>query len=251
MSTIVRKEQRLKTFPAWHRLLFRSADIASKDGLLSHPKDTVRLLGARQWMLTERGIDKALKLSGIPIEQKSELPVVTYEVERVKKEIEAGKRQKDYDPIDNRKKPKAITRESLLRRRGFRQAVIETYDYSCSICGLKVSSPKSLLWEVEAAHIVPHRLSGKDDIWNGIALCHFHHWCFDVGWFALTPDYAIEVNSRLSELPVDYGVMRELDILRGSIKSNQKISLPRRQNDYPHENAILWHRKNIFMKGAV
>ncbi len=38
---------------------------------------------------------------------------------------------------------------------------------------------------------------GKDDIWNGIALCHLHHWAFDVGWFALLNDYNIQLSTKL------------------------------------------------------
>lgn len=246
MQTIVKKEGRIKTFPAWHRLLFRAADIAAKQKLLSHPKDTLRLTGRREWMLTEKGIDEALHLSKIPIASKQDLPVVTYEVQKIKNSLEKAERIKNYNPVDTNKKTKTINKESLLRKRGFRQAIIQAYDYGCCICGLKVASPDSLIWEVEAAHIVPNRFHGKDDIWNGMALCRFHHWAFDVGWFTLRNDFTIEVNEKIHKIQTDYGFMDKFDILRQSIKSDQLIRLPIKSTIYPHENSIAWHRNNIF-----
>jgi putative restriction endonuclease len=112
---------------------------------------------------------------------------------------------------------------------------------------MKLNSPDTMQWEVEAAHIVPNRFYGKDDIWNGIALCHFHHWSFDVGWFTLRNDFTIEVNDRIEEIPNEHGYMNNFDILRQSLKSNKPIALPKRSSIFPHENAISWHRNNIFL----
>jgi hypothetical protein len=248
METIVRKEGRLKRWPAWNRLLYRAADSAAKQGLLARPKETLRLTGVREWMLTERGIDQALKILRVPAEKKEELPVVTYEVQRMKHRLENAERTGDYTPVDTHKKSRKITRESLLRNRGFRQAIAQAYDYSCCICGLKVSSPDSMTWEVEAAHIVPHRFFGKDDIWNGLALCRFHHWSFDVGWFTLRRDFTVEVSDKIVTVPSDYGVMGSFDILRQGVKENQLIRLPQRNALFPHENSISWHRQNIFLR---
>jgi hypothetical protein len=247
MQTIVRKEGRVKTFPAWHRLLFRSADIAAKKKLLTHPKDTLKLTGKREWMLTEKGIDEALHYSNLPITQKEELPVVTYEVQKIKNSLEKAERIKNYDPVDANKKAKLTVRESLIRTRGFRQAIIQAYDYECCICGLKIASPDSLTWEVEAAHIVPHRFNGKDDIWNGIALCRFHHWLFDVGWFTLRSNFTIEVNKNIHACPTKHGFMESFDVFRQLLKLNKRIRLPDQSRLFPHENSISWHRNNIFI----
>jgi hypothetical protein len=247
MQTIVKKEGRIKTFPAWHRLLFRAADTAAKENLLSHPKDTLKITGKREWMLTEKGCDEAFRLSKIPIVRKQELPIITYEVQKIKNSLEKAERIKNYNPVDTTKRTKITTRESLLRSRGFRQAIIQSYDYRCCICGLKIASPDNLTWEVEAAHIVPNRFYGKDDIWNGIALCHFHHWSFDVGWFTLRNDFTIEVNDRIEKIPREHGYMGNFDILRQSLKPNKSIVLPKKNSIFPHENAISWHRNNIFL----
>ncbi|MFH0992017.1 MAG: HNH endonuclease [bacterium] len=248
MQALVRKENRIKTFPAWHRLLFRTADLAAKCRLLSHPKETVILTQKREWMLTEKGLDEALRLSQIPLERKIELPVRTHEVQKVKNKLEQAKRVENYNPIDTRKRIVKTARESLIRTRGFRQAILEAYDYCCSFCGMKIISPDKLLWEVEAAYIVPHRFYGKDDIWNGIAFCHFHHWAFDVGWFTLRSNYSIQGSEKIKELPIGYGIMDNHDLMRGFFLSNRTIRLPKRSASYPHINSICWHRENIFHK---
>ncbi|MBM4169383.1 MAG: hypothetical protein FJ215_09530 [Ignavibacteria bacterium] len=246
MQTIVRREGRVKKFPAWHRLIFRAADLAARRGLLSHPKDTLKLTGRREWMLTEKGIDKAMRVSRIPISRKQELPVLTYEVQKIKKSLDEARPIRNYSPVDSRKQSREITTQSLLRARGFRHAIVEAYDRRCCVCGLKLISPDAMVWEVEAAHIVPHRFQGKDDIWNGMALCRFHHWTFDVGWFTLRQDYTIEVNSRITAVPRDHGFMGGFDVFRSLLKADRRIYLPQKSSICPHENAISWHRENIF-----
>ena len=139
-----------------------------------------------------------------------------------------------------------MTKESALRVRGFRQAIIEAYDYRCAVCGMKIKSPDSLLWEVEAAHIVPHASMGKDDIWNGLSLCRLHHWAFDVGWFTLSDDYAIQVSSKINSLPLGFGKMWDNEIVRVMADKKLKIFLPGQEEIFPHQNAIQWHRENIF-----
>lgn len=134
-----------------------------------------------------------------------------------------------------------------MRTRGFRQAVIEAYDCKCAVCGLKLYSPDTLFWEVEAAHIVPHRAKGRDDIWNGLALCHLHHWAFDVGWFTLLDNYKLKLSSKTNLLPTYYGKIGNYELLKYTSKE-ARISLPERKEIYPHQNAMSWHRENIFHK---
>jgi putative restriction endonuclease len=248
LQTVYRKENRLKKSLLWHRLLFRAADSLAKEKLISRPTSTKQLTNKKEWMLTESGFDKALKLLKIPISQKEFLSTKSFEVQKIVKKLTDITRPKDYNPFDLEKKIVRVTREAALRMRGFRQAVIEAYDYKCSFCGMKINSPDSLYWEVEAAHIVPHSFKGKDDIMNGLALCRLHHWAFDAGWFTLQNDFTIQVSEQVTSLPADYGRMGEYDFIR--ILSNQrfKILLPNRKEIYPHFNALTWHRENKFQK---
>jgi len=245
LETVYRKENRLKKSNLWHRLLFRAADSLAKEKLVSRPTSTFKLTNKKEWMLTELGYDKALFILNIPTSQKNILPTKSFEVEKIIKKLNDKIRPENYNPFDENKKISQITKEQTLRERGFRQAVIAAYDYQCAFCGMKLKSPDNLCWEVEAAHIVPHSFKGKDDIWNGIALCHLHHWAFDVGWFTIKNNFEIVLSSKADYLPSAYAKLDGNDCLkRYDVKS--KILLPKSKHSYPHPNALSWHQKNKF-----
>jgi HNH endonuclease len=248
LETVYRKENRAKKSLLWHRLLFRAADALAADGLVSRPTQTSRLTGKREWMLTERGFDEALRISDVPAAERESLPIKSYEVQKVVNKLVAASRPENYQPFDRTRELVKTTRETGVRIRGFRQAVIETYDFRCAVCGLKINSPDSLCWEVEAAHIVPRGSFGRDDLFNGIALCRFHHWAFDVGWFTLLDNYKIQTSSKLSQLPSDFGRVGDYEFVRWLTKSGAGIHLPRKPEIYPHVNSIRWHRQFIFCR---
>lgn len=246
LKRIYHKENRIVKTPLWHRLLYRAADSLAKEKLVSRPTSTILLTNRKEWMLTENGFDEALKLLKIPKTQKEFLPTKSFEVQKIVKKLNETERPENYNPFDKGKKFVKITRESAIRTRGFRQAVIEAYDCKCAVCGLKINSPDTFSWEVEAAHIVPNSLKGKDDLWNGVALCHLHHWAFDVGWFTLLDDYKIQLSSKAKNLPNNFGRMEKYEII-GSISSQERpIFLPERTEIHPHKNSLQWHRENIF-----
>ena len=251
LETVYRKENRVKKALLWHRLLFRAADALARGKLVSRPTQTFQLIGRREWMLTEKGFDDALRLCNIPAATKDSLSVKSYEVQRVVKKLVESQKPQNYDPFDHGKKITKTTTEFALRARGFRAAVIEAYDCRCAVCGLKIKSPDSLAWEVEAAHIVPNRALGRDDVWNGIALCHLHHWAFDVGWFALLDDCRILVSSEILRLPADFGKMGSYEFIRSLEHKAAAIFLPKRNEIRPHHIAIRWHRENIFGRKPV
>jgi hypothetical protein len=244
LERIYRKENRIVKTPLWHRLLYRAADSLSSNRLIIKPSITQKLTNKKEWMLTEDGFDKALKLLNIPIEQKNILTVKSYEVEKEIKKIIEKPAPVDYNPI-GQKKQTIIERKINLRSRGFRQAIIENYDYRCCVCGLRIKTPDFQSWEVEAAHIVSHTHNGKDDIWNGLALCHLHHWAFDVGWFSIADDYKLLISPSLNKLPCDFG---KSDFFENSMIENKPILLPENKFLYPHKKSMEWHRNNIFYK---
>ena len=246
LETIYRKENRVKKSSLWHRLLFRVADSLAKDKLVSRPTQTLRITHKKEWMLKENGIDKALKLLNIPSAKKEFLLIKTFEVQKIVQKLNKIKRPINYNPFIRNRKVSKITKEIALRKRGFRQAVIEAYNFKCAVCGIKIYSPDTLSWEVEAAHIVPRRVMGKDDLWNGMALCHLHHWAFDVGWFTLLDDYKVIVSKQYESLPKGFGKMGNYEFLKALSSKSSMILLPCRKEIYPHHNAIIWHRQNIF-----
>lgn len=246
LERIYRKENRIVKTPLWHRLLYRAADSLAKEKLVSRPTATIHLTSRKEWMLTEDGFDKALKLLKIPQTQKEFLPIKSFEVQIIVKKLIERARPENYVPYEKAKKVVKTTRASAMRSRGFRQAVIEVYDFKCAFCGLKIHSPKDMSWEVEAAHIVPHSEKGKDDILNGLSLCHLHHWAFDSGWFTLRDNLTIQVSSKINILSTDFGKMNGYDMIRNFSNNDLVIHLPKRKENYPHLNSINWHRKNRF-----
>lgn len=248
LETIYQKENRVKKSNLWHRLLFRAADHLAKQKHISRPTQTVQLTNKREWMLTEEGYDKALDIVGIPSSKKYSLSIKSYEVEKIVKKLREKEKPKDYNPVSTKERKSQAIKITNLRNRGFRQAVIEAYDCKCAICGLKIYSPKTYQWEVEAAHIVPHSNSGKDDIWNGLSLCRFHHWAFDVGWYSLDNELRIVTSEHLSHLPIDMGKVWNFDFIRQLSNGTFKVQLPKNQYLWPDLKAIHWHRENILQK---
>lgn len=247
LQRIYQKESRTVHSLLWHRLLFRAADTLAKSGLVSRPTATLRLSGKREWMLTEKGFDEVLKLEGKEKLPKEDLGVRSFEVEKEVKKIISTPRPTEYDPVETTKRLITRSSSSYFRSRGFRQAIIEAYDCSCAFCGFKLISPDSLRWEVEAAHIVPNNVQGKDDVWNGLALCGIHHWAFDVGWLTLNYRFIVETSTRMKQLPPNFARMGNVDLLRMFETKSVRMKLPSDENLFPHENSIKWHRYNRFV----
>ena len=246
LETTYRKQNRVKKSNLWHRLLFRAADSLAKQNLVTRPTETVRLTQERQWMLTERGLDQGLALCSVPAREKEYLPTKSYEVQKIVRKLLAASVPENYNPFDTKKRRISANTEFVLRTRGFRQAVVEAYAHRCAVCGLKIHSPDLITWEVQAAHIVPNGLRGRDDVCNGIALCRLHHWAFDVGWFTLLDDYKLEVSPKIDGVPAHFGKIEKFQFLRSLAKKRGHIHLPPRREIYPHRNAITWHRQNVF-----
>lgn len=242
------KGNRIVKSPLWHRLLYRAADDLAKEKLVTRPSITYLLNNKKEWMLTEAGYDSALDLLNISASQKELRPIKSYEVEKIMKEIKEQEKPSEYSPFETDRKKSVISKEIKLRNRSFRQAVIEVYDCQCSVCGLKLPTPNNLYWEVEAAHIVPHTLNGKDDIWNGIALCRLHHWAFDCGWFGIDDNFTIIGSSKIQTLPDSFGKIEHYEFIRQLNNNKLSLNLPSNSKNYPDISAIKWHRENIFFK---
>lgn len=68
-----------------------------------------------------------------------------------------------------------------VRNKRFAKNVLQAYGHKCAICGTQLKL-------VEAAHIVPVKDNGTDEVVNGLALCANHHKAFDDGLILLRPD---------------------------------------------------------------
>lgn len=101
-------------------------------------------------------------------------------------------RKSDHAIAEDESEPRRAYVTSTFRRRlhqvAFRERVIRAYRESCALCRLH---HPSLL---DAAHITPDSdPEGEPLVSNGLALCKLHHAAFDSFFFAVKPDYTIEV----------------------------------------------------------
>ena len=131
----------------------------------------------------------------------------------------------------------SIQAEEPIRTAGFRQAIMRIYDYTCVVCQLYVLTldGESV---TEAAHIIPFNISGNNDVRNGISLCQLHHWSFDRGLISVDRNYKVIVSNLMLERgPTEW----LLTNLRGRL-----IRLPDHDELYPAQEALAWHREEVF-----
>ena len=123
----------------------------------------------------------------------------------------------------------------------FKNVVLDQYDYTCAVTGLKYHSTN--LVEAQAAHIIPKEKLGSDDPRNGLSLSRTAHWAFDIGMFRISSQYEIVVHPNAKHADSQKFPIVEMD--------RQLINLPEDENYYPHKDALKWHSEEVFNKFSV
>ncbi|HCA5736764.1 TPA: HNH endonuclease [Citrobacter freundii] len=126
-----------------------------------------------------------------------------------------------------------------LRQRDpkFRQMVLRAYNYQCSICGFNMRHDNAPI-ALEAAHIRWKQHHGPCEVPNGLALCAIHHKAFDRGSIGLNENMRVMVSGAVN----GGGVVQRLfwDF------AGKAIALPPVKENYPGEQFLEWHRKEVF-----
>lgn len=122
------------------------------------------------------------------------------------------------------------------RNSAFRRIVLGAYLETCAICGMNIKTSSGIS-VIDAAHILPFNMFNNDDIRNGLALCKTHHWLFDRGVLSIDKNYRILVSNTIYREHPDNIVSR----YRGDV-----IHLPESPEQFPHPNAVAWHRNNVY-----
>ena len=120
----------------------------------------------------------------------------------------------------------------------FRKIVLENYSNTCSITGSRFAFNSTV--EAQAAHIISKEVNGTDDPRNGLALSQTAHWAFDRGLFTINDQFEIQVHPKTRN--ADFSNFPILE------KQNQLIILPEDEINYPHVEALKWHRENVYGK---
>jgi len=108
----------------------------------------------------------------------------------------------------------------------FRDEVLRKQNVRCAVCDFAI--PAGL----DAAHLVPKKLSGTDDARNGLALCVLHHRLFDRGLFSIEP-------SSLRILPAEPWTLADLRITKTDIGEVRSAV---------HEAALRWNADRATIK---
>jgi putative restriction endonuclease len=148
-----------------------------------------------------------------------------------------------HEVLDRIRQPEAIGEETVrygvtvtsyrLGQGGFRIAVTDAYNRRCAISGEKT------LPILDAAHIKPVSNSGIHSVSNGLLLRTDIHSLYDLGYMTITPDYHIEVSSKLDE---EYGNGKLYYSYHGLLVPN----LPELVEEQPSCENLRWHNEHIF-----
>lgn len=159
------------------------------------------------------------------------------EILNINSVLQDDETEETLDSLEIPESPKFYNRVSAVRYAFFRKSVVHVYGYKCAFCQLKVQRTinQSI---VDGAHIKPFSIFFDNKITNGLALCKNHHWAFDRGWFCLDDNYKIIVAEDLQEESPHSRAIKEFH--------SETISLPPLESYFPSQEALQWHRQNIF-----
>ena len=127
------------------------------------------------------------------------------------------------------------------RDAAFRGIVLQNYGYICAVTGQRFHSPNHV--EAQGAHIIGKEVRGTDDPRNGIALSRSAHWAFDEGIFTISDQYEVLVNPKARAADTARFPILELD--------RNPIVLPSDKAYWPHQEALAWHKKEVFERFSL
>jgi putative restriction endonuclease len=114
----------------------------------------------------------------------------------------------------------------------WRVLVTEAYERRCALTG------DPALPALEAAYIRPLADGGLLRVDNGLLMRADLKRLFDAGYLTVTPDYRVQVSTRLAGSYGEAGGYGTLD--------GREIALPEPAHDRPRREFLVWHRQNVF-----
>lgn len=127
--------------------------------------------------------------------------------------------------------------DAVVRSSVFKRLVLDAYDSTCAVSGLKLLSTRTGTAPLlDACHIVPWAISYDDTLSNGVALCPNLHRAFDRHLFWVDDEYRVQLTDHFGEVAgVAYGISqfagRQLQLPKESkwwprLENLQKQRLP-------------------------
>ncbi|UYZ58169.1 HNH endonuclease [Hymenobacter latericus] len=216
----------LRTLPGLEVLLTASRSVKSFRNL----RDTVEYayLDAELWALLQQPaareeLRQALLLRYFPQTRFRYQPCVGTAA------VQAIRKQMLEEPAAQYRTRVAATDEldAAVRSGLFKRVVLDAYDYTCAISGLKLittqgAAPNPLL---DACHIVPWALSHDDTLPNGLALTPTLHRAFDRKLLWVDDDYRVRLTRGFDELAGEAHGIRQFE--------GRALRLPAQQEWWP------------------
>jgi len=132
---------------------------------------------------------------------------------------------------------RAVYQVSRERRdAAFRGIVLANYGNTCAVTGLRFQTPR--LTEADAAHIIGKDVQGTDDPRNGLSLSKTVHWAFDRGIFTISDQFEVIVHPKARHADFAEFPLMGLD--------RRQIQLPKDRYYWPHQEALAWHKTEVF-----
>jgi len=119
----------------------------------------------------------------------------------------------------------------------FRRQVLVAYDGTCAISNFSVRMNDAIMG-VEATHILWPQAGGRNSISNAIAMSTLHRKLFHLGVFTIDSSFRIRICQKASG---KNGFNDALGQYEG-----KKISLPTDSSIHPSQDALAWHRDQVF-----
>ena len=137
-------------------------------------------------------------------------------------------------PAEQERRIAQILVNRKIRDAAFRRQVIDAYDGTCAVTGIRLINGGGKA-EAQAAHIWPVAEGGPDVVQNGIALSATVHWLFDRHLISLTDDFALLIAHNRVPIGLQSLFARQMD----------QIILPRQPSSHPRLAYIQRHRERF------
>ena len=142
--------------------------------------------------------------------------------------------QRLLDEAPTARRIEAMLVNRKIRDAGFRHHVLDAYDNTCAVTGLRIINGGGKA-EAQAAHIWPVGEGGPDIVQNGIALSATAHWLFDRHLISLDEQFRLLVSH--NKVPTG---LRQLFPAAG-----EPIRLPIDVHDHPDHRYVARHRERF------
>lgn len=164
----------------------------------------------------------------------TELSSFNCDANRYEKELELLAENDFVTHHSSEGKSREATVSKQVREKAFYNNIRKYYNYTCSVCKSKVTTPNEH-YLVEGAHIIPWSVSYNDDPRNGISLCRNHHWLFDKHMLTIRNDYTVQLSPWLKKKENQWDEYIKI--------SGSEILLPSDSKFYPAPEALQHHNE--------